>query len=83
MNQTRIILALLLLAALAIGTGSVLLLGYFLAASSIAVMLVVAGRKVFKRLSDARLGRSPLLRHSPRSVESGRQPDTDESRRAA
>ena len=53
--QVRIVAAMLLLALLAIGTGTVLLLGYLLAAFSIGVIIFMMGRKVIKRIADARL----------------------------
>ena len=62
--QVRIVAATLLLALLAIGTGTVLLLGYLLAAFSIGVIIFMMGRKMIKRIADARLTRLRLL---PRS----------------
>ena len=62
--QVRIVAAMLLLALLAIGTGTVLLLGYLLAAFSIGVIIFMMGRKMIKRIADARLARLRLL---PRS----------------
>ena len=53
--QVRIVATTLLLAALAIGTGTVLLLGYLLAAFSIAVIIFIMTRKMIKRIADARL----------------------------
>ena len=61
--QVRILAAMLLLAALSIRTGTVLLLGYLLAASSIGVIVVMMARKMVKRIADAR----PALRHLLRS----------------
>lgn len=78
--QTRIILALLLLAAIALGTGSVLLLGYVLAGASLAVMLGVFGRRLVKRLLDARLGKPGLLSR-PRTAR--RESSRQDERRAA
>jgi hypothetical protein len=62
--QVRIVAAMLLLALLAIGTGTVLLLGYLFAAFSIGVIIFIIGRKMIKRIADARLARLRLL---PRS----------------
>ena len=62
--QVRIVAAMLLLALLAIGTGTVLLLGYLFAAFSIGVIIFIMGRKMIKRIADARLARLRLL---PRS----------------
>ena len=78
--QTRIILVLLLLAAIALGTGSVLLLGYVLAGASLVVMLGVFGRRLVKRLLDARLGRPGLL---PRPGTPKRETSRQDGRRAA
>ena len=55
--QVRIVAAMLLLALLAIGTGTVLLLGYLFAAFSIGVIIFIKGRKMIKRIADARLAR--------------------------
>jgi hypothetical protein len=52
----------LLLAALAIGTGTVLLLGYLLAAFSIGVIIVIMARKMIKRIADTRPALGFLLR---------------------
>jgi hypothetical protein len=52
--QVRIVAATLLLAALAIGTGIVLLLGYWLAALSIGVIIFIMTRKMIKRIATAR-----------------------------
>ena len=49
--QVRIVAATLLLAALAIGTGTVLLLGYLLAAFSIGVIIFIMTRKMIKRIA--------------------------------
>ena len=62
--QVRIVAATLLLAALAIGTGTVLLLGYLLAAFSIGVIIFITTRKMIKRIAKARHARLRLL---PRS----------------
>jgi len=53
--QVRIVAAALLLAALAIGTGTVLLLGYLLAAFSIGVITFIMTRKMIRRIARARL----------------------------
>lgn len=53
----------LLLAALSIGTGTVLLLGYLLAAFSIGLIVFMMARKMVKRIADAR----PVLGHLLRS----------------
>jgi hypothetical protein len=55
----------LLLAVLAIGTGSVLLLGYLLAALSLGVILFIKARKLTRRIGDARLGRPRLVSRLP------------------
>ena len=47
--QVRIVAATLLLAALSIGTGTVLLLGYLLAAFSIGLIIFIMARKMIKR----------------------------------
>ena len=52
--QVRILAAMLLLAALSIGTGTVLLLGYLLAAFSIGVIIFIMARKMVKRIADPR-----------------------------
>jgi hypothetical protein len=59
--QVRIVAATLLLAMLAIGTGTVLLLGYVLAAFSIGAIIFIMIRKLLKRLADARLARLRFL----------------------
>ena len=59
--QVRIVAATLLLAVLAIGTGTVLLLGYLLAAFSIGVIILIMTRKMIRRIADARLARLRLL----------------------
>ena len=58
--QVRIVAATLLFAVLAIGTGTVLLLGYLLAAFSIGVIMFIMTRKMIKRIADARLARLRL-----------------------
>ena len=63
--QVRIVAATLLFAVLAIGTGTVLLLGYLLAAFSIGVIIFIMTRKMIKRIADARLASLRLL---PRSA---------------
>jgi hypothetical protein len=62
--QVRIFAAILLLAVLAIGTGSVLVLGYLSASFSIAVVLFIMARKMIKRIADARLARPRLSSRS-------------------
>ena len=57
----------LLLAALSIGTGTVLLLGYLLAAFSIGVIIFIMARKMIKRIADARPALRLLLR-SPADI---------------
>jgi hypothetical protein len=52
----------LLLAALSISTGTVLLLGYLLAAFSIGVIVFIMARKTIKRIANTR----PALRFLPR-----------------
>jgi hypothetical protein len=64
-RQVRIVAAMLLLAVLAIGTGSVLTLGYLFAAFSIGVMIFIMARKMLKRIADARLASLRLLPRSP------------------
>ena len=65
--QVRIVAAMLLLAALSIGTGTVLLLGYLLATVSIAVITVILARKMLRRMADARPALRLLLR-SPADI---------------
>ena len=65
--QLRILAAMLLLAALSIGTGTVLLLGYVLAAFSIGVIVFMMARKMVRRLADARPALRQLLR-SPADI---------------
>ena len=62
--QFRIIAATLLLAVLAITTGTVLLLGYLLAAFSTSAIIFIMTRKMIKRIANARPNRLRLL---PRS----------------
>jgi len=62
--QVRIVTATLLLAALAIGTGTVLLLGYLLAAFSIGAIIFIMTRKMVKRMANVR---DDSLRLVPRS----------------
>ena len=57
--------AMLLLAILAVGTGSVLLLGYLLAAASLVAILFLMAGTMIKRIRDARLGRPPLVSRFP------------------
>ena len=65
--QVRIVAATLLLAALSIGTGTVLLLGYLLAAFSIGVIIFIMARKMIKRVADSRPALRLLLR-SPADI---------------
>jgi hypothetical protein len=74
--QVRIIAATLLLAALAIGTGTVLLLGYMLAAFSSAAILFIITRKMIKRLANSRLARPRRLPQS--SAVTSRTNDEDQ-----
>ena len=62
--QVRIFAATLLLAALAIGTGTVLMLGYLLAAFSIGAIIFIMTRKMVKRMASVR---DDSLRLLPRS----------------
>lgn len=73
--QVRIVVAMLLLAALAIGTGTGLLLGYLSAAFSIGVIVFIMARKMIKRIADARLARPPLLSRSPASTSGAHNDD--------
>ena len=59
--QVRIVAVALLLAALAIGTGTVLLLGYVLAAFSIGVIIFIMTRKTIRRIASGRPARLRLL----------------------
>jgi hypothetical protein len=68
--QVRIIAATLLLAALAISTGTVLLLGYLLATFSIGAIIFIMTRKMIKQIANARLARLRLLPRSS-AVTSG------------
>ena len=61
--QVRILAAMLLIAALSVATGTLLLLGYLLAAFSIGVIVFIMARRMVKRIADAR----PTLRHLLRS----------------
>lgn len=63
--QFRIVVAMLLLAVLAIGTGTGLLLGYLVAAFSIGLIIFIMARKMIKRIADAGLARPRLLPRSP------------------
>jgi type IV secretory pathway TrbD component len=65
--QVRIVAAMLLLAALSIGTGTVLLLGYLLAAFSIGVIIFILARKMIRRIADAHPALRLLLR-SPADI---------------
>ena len=63
--QVRIVAVTLLLGVLAIGSGTVLLLGYLLAVFSIGVIIFIMARKMIKRIADARLGGLRLLPRLP------------------
>ncbi len=78
--QVRTVAAILLLAVLAIGTGSVLVLGYLFASFSIALILFIMARKTIKRIADARLARPRL---SPRSHTATSRRDNESQRLAA
>ena len=78
--QVRIVAAMLLLALLAIGTGTVLLLGYLLAAFSIGVITFIMTRKMIRRIASARLARLRLL---PRSSALTTRTNNDNQRLAA
>jgi hypothetical protein len=78
--QVRIVAAAVLLAALAIGTGTVLLLGYLLAAFSIGVITFIMTRKMIKRIANARLARVRLVPRSS-AVTSTRMTRISASRR--
>ena len=78
--QVRIVAATLLLAALAIGTGTVLLLGYLLAAFSIGVIIFIMTRKMIKRIASARHARLRLL---PRSSAVTSRTNNENQRLAA
>jgi len=73
--QVRIVLAMLLLAVLAIGTGTALLLGYAFAAFSIGVIIFIMA----SRIADARLARLGVL---PRAAATSGT-NNDEHRLAA
>jgi hypothetical protein len=75
--QVRIVAATLLLAALAIGTGTVLLLGYWLAAFSIGVIILIMTRKMIAHSSrDAGMTRfKPGLVAPSRNADSFRHAD--------
>jgi hypothetical protein len=70
----------LLLGVLAIGTGSVLLLGYVLAAASLGVILFIMARKVTRRIGDARLAKPRLVSRLPAVMS---RSNNDNPRRAA
>lgn len=78
--QTRFVFAMLLLAGIAISTGSVLLLGYLLAGSSLAMMLAVLIRRVGQHILDARIAK-PRIVPRPRAV--ARESSQHDTRRAA
>jgi hypothetical protein len=61
----RIVAAMVLLAVLAISTGTVLLLGYVLAAFSGGVIVFVMARKMTRRIANARYSRLRLVTRSP------------------
>jgi hypothetical protein len=73
-------LALLFLTALAIGTGSGLILGYLLAGSMLAVMVGVTARRLTRRVLNARLGKPRFARGSSHELQSSHAETT---RRAA
>ena len=60
--QVRIVAATLLLAAVSIGTGTVLFLGYLLAAFSVGLIIFIMARKMIKRVADPRPALRLLLR---------------------
>jgi hypothetical protein len=70
----------LLLAAIAIGTGSVLLLGYLLAAFAIGVIVFIKAGKMIKRIDDARIARPRVL---PQWQARRGRADAADQRRAA
>ena len=78
--QVRIFAATLLLAALAIGTGTVLLLGYVLAAFSMGAIIFIMTRKMIKRIASARHARLRLL---PRSSTLTTRKNNENQRLAA
>ena len=78
--QVRIVAATLLLAALAIGTGTVLLLGYLLAAFSISAIIFIMIRKMIKRIANVRQTRLRLL---PRSSAATSRTNNENQRLAA
>ena len=78
--HVRIIAATLLLAVLAISTGTVLLLGYLLAAFSIGAIIFIMTRKMIKRIATARLVRVRLV---PRSSALSTRTNNDNQRLAA
>ena len=78
--QVRIVAATLLLAALGIGTGTVLMLGYLLAAFSIGAIIFIMARKMIKRIVGARHDRLRLL---PRSSAVTSRTNNENQRLAA
>ena len=78
--QVRIVAATLLLAALAIGTGTVLMLGYLLAVFSIGAIIFIMVRKMIKRIVGARHDRLRLL---PRSSAVTSRTNNENQRLAA
>ena len=62
----------LLLAVLAIGTGTGLLLGYLVAAFSIGVIIFIMARKMIKRIADARLASTRTTQMLRRTVPTPR-----------
>ena len=63
--QGRIVVATLLLAVLAIGTGTGLVLGYLFAGFSIGAIMFIMARKMIRRIADAGLATPRLLSRSP------------------
>ena len=78
--QVRAISTTLLLAVLAIGTGTVLLLGYLLAGLSIGVITFIMARRMVRRIADARPARRRRL---PRSSAVTSRANADNQRLAA
>lgn len=69
--HVKSVAAILLLAMLATGTGSVLVLGFLVASFSFAVILFVMARKMIRRITDARRAR-PRLSSQLHAVNSRR-----------
>ena len=78
--QVRIVAATLLLAALAIGTGTVLMLGYLLAAFSIGAIIFIMTRKMVKRMANVG---DDSLRLLPRSSAVTSRTNNENQRLAA